>query len=402
MGKTSHTPLHAHPGIRPRPGSGALSGTRKGARPGLRTRLGLEIFRRLRRDVTARHELRTLFWECTLRCNLACRHCGSDCHADAGAGVEAAAGAATGTSAGPALKDMPVEDFLRVVDSLTPHVDPNKVLVIFTGGEALVRRDLERCGRALYDRGYPWGVVTNGMLLDRARLDSLLGAGLHSLTVSIDGFEADHNWMRGNPRSFERAAAALPMLAAEREIVWDVVTCANSRNIDTLEQFKEFLIDQGVARWRIFTVFPAGRALGDEQMQITDEQFRWLMEFIRRTRREGRIRCDYGCEGFLGRFEGEVRDGFFHCDAGISVASVLADGSISACPSIRADYRQGNIYRDDLWQVWNERFDPYRNREWMRRGECEGCAMLRYCGGGGMHLRDGEGNLTLCHYHRLG
>ena len=296
---------------------------------------------------------------------------------------------------------MPAADFLRVVDSITPHVNPNKVLVIFTGGEALVRRDLESVGRALYDRGYPWGVVTNGMLLDRARLDRLLGAGLHALTVSLDGFEADHNWMRGNPLSFEHAAAALPMLAAEKEIVWDVVTCANSRNIGTLEQFKEFLISQGVAGWRIFTVFPAGRAVDDPQMQITDEQFVGLMEFLKRTRREGRIKVDYGCEGFLGRYESVVRDAFFHCDAGVSVASVLADGSISACPSIRANYNQGNIYRDDFMTVWNERFAPMRDRTWMHRGECASCAMLRYCDGGGMHLRDGEGNLTLCHYRRL-
>lgn len=47
----------------------------------LRKRLGLELFRRLRREVAERHTLRTLFWECTLRCNLRCGHCGSDCTA---------------------------------------------------------------------------------------------------------------------------------------------------------------------------------------------------------------------------------------------------------------------------------------------------------------------------------
>ena len=45
-----------------------------------------------------------------------------------------------------------------------------------------------------------------------------------------------------------------------------------------------------------------------------------------------------------------MRDHFFHCQAGVSVGSVLVDGAISACPSIRADYHQGNIYKDDLWR----------------------------------------------------
>lgn len=41
---------------------------------------------------------------------------------------------------------MPVEDFLKVIDEITPHVDPHKVMITFTGGEALVRKDIEACG----------------------------------------------------------------------------------------------------------------------------------------------------------------------------------------------------------------------------------------------------------------
>ena len=65
---------------------------------------------------------------------------------------------------------MPVEDFLKVIDDITPYVEPNKVLVIFTGGEALVRKDIEKCGLELYRRGYPWGIVSNGYLMTRERL----------------------------------------------------------------------------------------------------------------------------------------------------------------------------------------------------------------------------------------
>ncbi len=50
---------------------------------------------------------------------------------------------------------MPAEDFLRVIDEITPSVNPNKLLIIFTGGEALLREDLEYCGLELYRRGFP-------------------------------------------------------------------------------------------------------------------------------------------------------------------------------------------------------------------------------------------------------
>lgn len=160
---------------------------------------------------------------------------------------------------------------------------------------------------------------------------------------------------------------AIRLLAQERDVKWDVVTCVNRRNYPRLEQLKDALYEAGVRRWRLFTIFPVGRAARYPEFQLDDRDFKGLMDFIRRTRREGKLRVSYGCEGFLGSYEGEVRDGFYTCNAGISVASVLADGSISACPSIRADYHQGNIYQDDFMDVWQHRFQPFRDRRWMKK-----------------------------------
>ena len=196
-------------------------------RPNIKKRIALELFRSIKKNRAKLHELRTLFWECTLRCNVSCRHCGSDCHVSA------------------SVPDMPVEDFLKVIDDITPYVEPNKVLVIFTGGEALVRKDIEKCGLELYRRGYPWGIVSNGYLMTRERLDSLLASGLHSATISLDGFEEAHNWLRRNPKSFEKALNAICMLAEEKEIIWDVVTCVNQHNFKDLMLFKDFLIEMG-------------------------------------------------------------------------------------------------------------------------------------------------------------
>jgi len=348
-----------------------------------RKRIALEIFRRIRKNNTRLHELNTLFWECTLRCNLSCRHCGSDCKVVAG------------------CQDMPAKDFFHVIDQITLHVNPNHTMIIFTGGEALMRRDIEACGLELYNRGFPWGLVSNGMLLDRRRLDSLLASGLHSITISLDGFEEAHNWLRQHPQSYAKALNAIRMLIKEKEIIWDVVTCVNRKNIHQLGDFKEFLITTGVQHWRIFTIFPVGRAAGMPELQLSDEQFTSVLDFIRNTRMEKRIHLNYGCEGFLGQYEMEVRDYFYQCHAGISVASVLADGSISACPSIRANFHQGNIYEDRFMDVWNNRFQPFRNREWARKGDCADCKLFRYCEGNGMHLHDDDGNLLLCHYKRI-
>lgn len=351
----------------------------------LKQRISLELQRQLTAQTAVEHPLRQLFWECTLRCNMNCRHCGSDCKATA------------------SIKDMPFDDFRRVLEQVRDRYDPHKIMVVLTGGEPLMRQDLEHCGRAIYDMEFPWGIVSNGRLLSPARIDSLLGAGLHSATISLDGLEEDHNWMRGSADCFRYACKAIGRLAAEPGLAFDVVTCVNKRNLAHLAELRSFLIGLGVRRWRLFTVFPSGRAASDPELLLSGEEFRMLLEFIVATRKEGRILANYGCEGFLGPYEGRARDSLFTCQAGLTIASVLADGSISACPSIRADYYQGNIYRDSFTDVWENRFQVMRDRSWTRAAEpCSRCRWWRYCRGGGMHLRDSEGNLALCRLKQYG
>ncbi len=349
----------------------------------LKQRLALELNRQLVKESEKNHPLAQLFWECTLRCNMHCRHCGSDCRV---------------SSVHP---DMPFEDFRKVLLEVKEHYDSHKIMIVITGGEPLMRKDLEKCGRAIYDLEFPWGIVTNGRAMTRQRFDSLLNAGLHSATVSLDGFEADHNWMRGVNDGFRRASDAIRMFTSTPSVKFDVVTCVNGRNYSSLEEFKEYLISLGLKEWRIFTVFPVGRAAQDPDLQLSAEQHRDLMEFIVRTRKEGRINVNFACEGFLGEYEGRVRDHLYTCQAGLSIASVLIDGSISGCASIRSNYHQGNIYRDSFVETWEYGFTRYRDRSWAEDGACKDCKYFRYCQGGGMHLRDDEGKLILCHLDRL-
>lgn len=347
----------------------------------IKQKIALELERIRRNNLKELHPLRQLFWECTLRCNLKCRHCGSDCKVQS------------------EKPDMPAEDFLRVVDSILPHVNPHKLMINVSGGEPLMRKDLEYVGSELYKREIPWGMVTNGLMLNQERLQGLIKAGLRSVAISIDGLEEDHNWMRGHEESFKNALNAVRLLA-KTNLVWDIVTCVNARNIKYLPKLKEVLYDAGVRDWRLVTIFPQGRAKQYPEFKLSNEDFRYLLDFIKETRKEGKIQANYACEGFLGAYEGEVRKNLYRCNAGINVASILIDGSISACTSIRSNFNQGNIYVDDFWDVWENRFQKYRYRDWAKKGECADCKMFRYCEGNGMHLHGDNEELFLCHYKK--
>lgn len=326
-----------------------------------------------------------MFWECTLRCNLNCIHCGSDCTKEA------------------QTADMPLEDFLKVLDSIAPQVNPHKTMIVITGGEPLMRKDLEECGYEITKRGFPWGMVTNGFALTPLRFGSLLNAGLRSITVSFDGLNPEtHDWFRGVKGSWQKAFDAIKIVASTQGLMYDMVTCVNKKNIADLESIRDLLISAGVARWRLFIIFPKGRAKDNLLLKLSNDEFRRLMEFIKQTRADGKIKSSFGCEGFLGDYELEVRDTPFFCQAGIKVGSVLVDGSISACPSLRADYIQGNIYTDDFMTVWNNRYQKMRDRSWTRTGKCAECKSYKYCEGNGLHLRDEKtGDLLFCHKELL-
>lgn len=292
---------------------------------------------------------------------------------------------------------MPADDFLRVVDSLRPHVDPHRLNIVITGGEPLVRDDLESVGHQLYDWEFPWGIVTNGLLLSPERLARLRAAGLHNITISLDGLEDCHNWMRNHSLSFSRACQAIKNVAKADDLNFDVVTCVNRKSLGQLNELKQLLIEAGVKKWRLFTIFPSGRAANYPEFELNSDEVKQLMEFIVATRKEGRIHASYCCEGFMAGYEGLIRDYLFSCQAGLTVGSILLDGSIGSCPSIRADYSQGNIYKNDFWDVWQNRYQPFRSRGWMKNGICADCEFWRYCQGNGIHLRTSNRQISHCH-----
>ncbi len=338
-----------------------------------------------RKKETQLHELNYLFWECTQRCNLNCRHCGSDC------------------TASSRFKDMPFEDFLKAIKPLETKFERNSILVVITGGEPLVRKDLADCGRELRKHGFPWGIVSNGFAYDEARHKELMDAGMSSITISLDGLRDTHDAFRKRTGSFDHALRAIDLIANEKRLpTYDVVTCVSLKNLNELEEMKRLLIAHKVKAWRFFCIEPIGRAADDLDLQLSGEQLRQLMDFIVATRKEGLIDAKFSCEAYVGPYERKVRDWFYFCRAGITIGSILVDGSISACPNIDRRFAQGNIYQDDFLDVWENRFRPFRDRKWMKTGQCADCEVYKNCLGGAMHLhRKDEDGILACHYNKI-
>ncbi|MDR2194934.1 MAG: radical SAM protein [Treponema sp.] len=224
-----------------------------------------------------------------------------------------------------------------------------------------------------------------------------------AITISLDGLEQSHNWLRANNNSFDHAVKALDLIVSSKGLTYDVVTCVNRKNINELPELKHFLMSRKTKAWRLFTIAPIGRAANNSDMVLTPTELQRLMDFIAASRMKDGIAVTFSCEAYTGTYERRVRDSFFFCHAGIHIASVLIDGSISACPNIHRSFVQGNIYHEpflDILDIWNNRFDVMRNREWMKTGICGHCKDYKHCGGGAMHLWNEKRETILTCIHK--
>ena len=97
-----------------------------------------------------------------------------------------------------------------------------------------------------------------------------------------------------------------------------------------------------------------------------------------------------------------VRPFIFHCVAGINNLGILYDGKLAACSNIpRAIGFEGDLKKDKIKDVWNNKYQKYRNFEWKKQGDCQSCGEWNYCHGGPMHKRKSNGKMTDCIYQTI-
>jgi radical SAM protein with 4Fe4S-binding SPASM domain len=317
------------------------------------------------------HQLLYLFLEITRTCNLACRHCGSDC------GIP------------PSPSELTTQSWIAILKHIAQQFNPLPTIVL-TGGEPILHPDFKEIIRAIASHGLRWGMVSNGYDLDRRTVELLQKHTVYSITISLDGLEENHNWLRGKKDSFNRTMEAIEHVSASTIPVKDVVTCVNNRNLHELDSIAQLLIAHSIPSWRLFRIFPSGRAIDNDELLLSVKGTRHMLDWIAAHKkafaRKG-LDCNFSCEGWLpAKIDGTVRNQPFFCRSGINIASILSDGRITGCSNNSDNFIEGNILRDNFAFVWKNRFEKFRNRSWVNETECGKCDHVKECQGSSIHL----------------
>lgn len=327
-------------------------------------------------------KLRWLFFEITNRCNLNCKHCGSSC-----------------SSKGDALTVEDVESTLRTLK----HEKP---MICLTGGEPLMHPNFFEISNCVHTMGFDWGMTTNATLIDENTAAELKRTGMNTVSVSLDGLEASHDSLRQRKGAWKdavRGIEALKSVGFEPQ----VTTVLHRQNFNDIESLYTFLCEIGITNWRPINVEPIGRACESNELLLSPRQLDYLLSFIRNKRfdRSCNMNVTFGCSHYLGvDMERMVRDHYFLCSAGILTASVRSNGDICACLDIvnKPELVQGNIQKDDFWDVWKNKFQVFRSDRTVTSTKCLSCSERFVCNGDSAHTWDYEKNQPLLCYRDFG
>jgi PqqA peptide cyclase len=213
----------------------------------------------------------TLVAELTYRCPLRCVYCSNP------------------VDYGPAAGDLDTESWKRV---LREAEDLGVVQVHFSGGEPLLRDDLESLVTGAHEVGLYTNLITSAVGLTRSRLDALRAAGLDAIQISVQGTaESDAERIAGRACLAEKLDAARAVRAAGLPLTINVVL--HRENIDDVPALVSLAQGLGASRLELANTQYLGWALENREALLPSrEQIDRAREHAARARKENEGRME--------------------------------------------------------------------------------------------------------------
>jgi len=266
------------------------------------------------------------------------------------------------------------------LDVIAQLHDLRPSLIGLTGGEPLTREDLPELVRAAHDGGAEVELFTSGIGLTETQLTALCEAGLWAMGVSLDSADRDVvNTLRGTPRAFDAAMAALEM--SRRAGLYTFINAVLDR--DALASGQHHRLYELARRLRIHELrliepMPCGRlATGGHDCLLNSDQVAELRRFHIKANRRGR-------RPKVCAFSQIESPELFGCTAGTQ--HLFIDPSGEVCPCDFTPLSFGNVREERLDAVWQRMTDAMRLPRRHCFQQANAHLIKRHAGGDGFPL----------------
>ena len=321
-------------------------------------------------------------WNITRRCNLRCVHCyahARDAHF---------------------TDELSTDEGRALLDDLADFGVP---VVLFSGGEPLMRKDLPDLAEYAVKKGMRAVISTNGTLITPEKARTLKEIGLSYVGVSLDGMEAVHDRFRGMSGAFQSAMKGIANCQAEGIKVGLRFTI-NKFNVNEVPAIFDLLEERDIPRVCFYHLVYAGRGSELVKDDLSHEETRKVVDVIidrtkdlhdrgkpkevltvdnhadgpylyLRMRQENPERAEEVLE-LLRMNEGN--------NSGRGIGCVSWNGDVHADQFWR-HHTFGNVRKRPFSEIWTDQDDPLmpklKDKKQHVKGRCADCCWLDVCAG---------------------
>ncbi len=199
-----------------------------------------------------------IVWNVTRRCNLKCVHCYAH---------------AKNTSFD---NEMTTEQGKQLIDDLADFGSP---VMLFSGGEPLVRKDLPQLAAYAVEKGMRAVISTNGTLITPEMARNLKEIGLSYVGISLDGMEEINDRFRGVSGAFKSALQGIKN-SQTAGIKVGLRFTINKFNVNEIPKIFQLLEDMDIPRVCFYHLVYAGRGSQMVEEDLTHEGTRAAVDLI--------------------------------------------------------------------------------------------------------------------------
>jgi len=318
---------------------------------------------------------RLVFWETTQACNLACVHCRRLSESDRAAPDQLA-----------------TDEAFRLIDQIA---QAGCSILVFSGGEPLMRADLFDLLRDARDRRLAAAVASNGTLINDAVARELAACGVRRVSVSLDGPDAaSHDSFRRIDGAFDAAQSGIQNLK-HAGISVQINTTLAAHNHTRLDQMYDLATRLGAEALHLFMLVPVGCGLElAENMMLGPQRYEEILNWIyEKDAAGGPLRIKATCAPHYVRVWIQRRkaaglspqrgDGQMYrmsrgCLAGTEIVFVSHRGDVFPCGYLPVP--AGNLRDKSFLEIWERAEVLNAFREPVRlHGKCGACEYLHVC-----------------------
>ena len=300
-------------------------------------------------------------WNITRKCNLKCAHCY----------INATSSDLSG--------ELTTEESKRLIDQIA---EVSRPLLILSGGEPLLRKDVYELIRYGTEKGLRMGLGSNGSLIDIVTANKLRNAGVKTVSISLDSnIPAQHDEFRGVVGSWDKAITAVKALR-KTGILVQLNTTLTQQNYGQIDDIMALAEQIGVEDFHLFFLVPTGR--GVKIADISPKLYENMITNTFAKTHKHLLNVRPSCAPqFMRIAKGmglDMRQWIRGCIAGLYYCRVYPNGDITPCPYLPV--KLGNIREKTFKEIWfnNPVFKTLRDPKSLK-GKCGVCEYKAVCGG---------------------